>query len=104
MCSVCAVSFSSLRERASPRRVTRLVMMFVASPPRMTPMLAVVSSSMRPSFIAAMASAAILMAEMPYSGATPACDSRPWTRNSKWFAEGPFVKRKPGSSESKTRP
>ncbi len=52
-------------------------MMFVASPPRMTPMLAVVSSSMRKSFMFMIASAAMRMAEMPYSGATPACDSSP---------------------------
>ena len=40
-------------------------------------MLATVSSSMRPSGIAAIASAATLTASMPFSGSTPACALRP---------------------------
>ena len=78
--------------------------MLTAIPPSMTPIFAVVSWSMRPSFICAMPSAATWMALMPLSGQTPAWASRPWTRNSRRFAPGPRVKRKPTESLSNTKP
>ena len=53
--------------------------MFRASPPEMVPMLATVSSSIRPNGMAAMASAATLMALIPFSGSTPAWTFLPWT-------------------------
>ena len=53
-------------------------MMLRASPPVMVPMLATVSSSIRPRGIAAMASAATWTALTPFSGSTPACALRPW--------------------------
>ena len=43
----------------------------------MVPMLATVSSSIRPKVIAAIASAATWMALTPFSGSTPACALRP---------------------------
>ena len=52
--------------------------MLRASPPTNVPMFATVSSSIRPSCIAATASAATLMALMPFSGSTPACAFLPW--------------------------
>jgi hypothetical protein len=57
--SVCACNFSSLRLLASPWISTSLVTIFVASPPDIKPILAVVSSSILNNFILLMASAAI---------------------------------------------
>ena len=50
-----------------------------ASPLVIVPMFATVSSSIRPSGMAAIASAATFMALMPFSGSTPACTFFPWT-------------------------
>ena len=70
--SNCASSFSWSWLRAMPWSMTSPGTMFLASPPVMVPMLATVSSSMRPSGMAAMASAATFTALMPFSGSTPA--------------------------------
>ncbi len=51
--------------------------MLVPTPPRIIPMFALVSSSSRPSCMAAMALAAAWMALRPVSGSTPACAARP---------------------------
>ena len=53
-------------------------MMFRASPPVMMPMLATVSSSIRPRVIVEIARAAACTALTPFSGSTPACALRPW--------------------------
>src|SRR5215831_8560893 len=88
MCSVCASSFSTLRLRVSPSTTTRVGTMLVARPPWMRPRLAVVSASTRPSFMPAMASLAIWMAESPRSGQIPACASRPVTAKDSRLATG----------------
>ena len=51
--------------------------MLLASPPVNLPMFATVSSSILPSGIAAIASAATFIALIPFSGSTPACAARP---------------------------
>src|SRR5437763_1966255 len=78
--------------------------MLTARPPVMTPMLAVVSGSIRPSRIAAIASAATWMALTPRSGAIPACAARPRTTASMRLAPGARVKAKPTASLSNTSP
>ena len=83
MCSVCAVTLASSRLRASPEMTQRSATTLGAVPPATTPMLAVVSSSRRPSRIAATARAAATMALRPSSGAMPACAACPL--NSAWM-------------------
>ena len=51
--------------------------MLVPVPPEMSPTLAVVSLSMRPTSMWSMASAAIFTALTPFSGSKPACAERP---------------------------
>ncbi len=77
MAAFCASARSAYSERHSPASVQEAGTTFVALPPSMAPMLAVVASSRRPSGMASMAAAAMLMAEMPSSGTTPACAARP---------------------------
>jgi hypothetical protein len=55
---------------------------FRAVPPEMTPTLALVSSSTRPSRKSAIAREAAAMAERPSSGCMPACAAVPWKRKS----------------------
>src|SRR3954462_9229085 len=71
---------SSFSDRASASRVQRSGTMFVPSaPPWMLPTFAVVSGSIRPRRIAAIARAAARIALRPSSGRTPACAA--WPRN-----------------------
>jgi len=76
--SSCAASLSRSRLRASHSRRHRSGTTFVAVPPLTTPTFAVVSSSMRPTGMAAVARAAATIAERPFSGSMPACAARPW--------------------------
>src|SRR5687768_11011585 len=104
MWPVCASSPSTLRLRVSARSTTRFGMMLLAIPPSMRPMFAVVSASTRPRRMAAMASAATLMALMPCSGAIPACASSPCTVNCMRLAAGARVMSSWTPSQSRTRP
>ena len=67
----------SSRERASAVMVQRSAMTLVAVPPSTVPMLAVVSASMRPSGIRAIAFDAAMIALRPDSGVMPAWADRP---------------------------
>ena len=78
MAANCASSFAWSWLRAMPSRTAPAAITLRASPLVMVPMLATVSSSMRPSGIAATASAATRRALIPFSGSTPACAFRPW--------------------------
>ena len=72
-------TFSGSTERASASSRARSGTTFVEpAPPETEPTLAVVSSSMRPSGIAAMARAAASTALRPSSGRSPAWAARPW--------------------------
>ena len=62
--------------------------MFRAVPPRMRPTLALVTSSIRPSGMSAIARAAATIAERPSSGYMPACAARPWNVDSSSWAVG----------------
>src|SRR5438874_613251 len=104
MCSVCADRRARSWLRASPRTRTSSGTMLTARPPVITPTLAVVSASRRPSRIAAMASAATRIALTPCSGAMPAWAARPRTTTSIRFAPGARVKARPTASLSNTRP
>src|SRR5882724_667713 len=104
MWSVWAASRTRSWLRASPRTRTSSGMMLVARPPSMRPMFAVVSASMRPSRMLAIASAATRIALTPRSGAMPACAALPRTTTSRWLAPGARVKARPTASLSKTRP
>jgi len=75
-----AVAWS--RERHSARKLAFSGTPFRTMPPEMTPTLAVVWWSSRPSSSAAMARAAARMAEMPRSGSMPAWAARPVTSTS----------------------
>src|SRR6267378_2675333 len=88
MCSVWAARRARSWLRASPRTCTSSGMMLVARPPSMRPMFAVVSASIRPSRMPAIACAATWIALTPRSGAMPACAARPRTTTSMWFAPG----------------
>ena len=70
-------SARSSRLRASAVIEQRSATTLVAVPPSMVPMLAVVSGSMRPSGMRAIARAAARMALRPTSGAMPAWAARP---------------------------
>ena len=59
-------------ERHSPVISQRAATTFVARPPVTEPTFAVERASSRPNFIPAIASAAMVMALTPFSGATPA--------------------------------
>ena len=62
--------------------------MLRALPPRISPTFAVVSSSMRPSRISAIARAAAAIALRPCSGAMPEWASRPMKRASMLYCVG----------------
>ncbi len=76
----------------------------MARPPDMVPTLAVVSASIRPSRIAAIASAATRIALTPRSGAMPACEAMPRTTASTRCEPGARVNTNPTASLSKTSP
>ena len=80
MAAFCAPARSAKSERHSPASAHASGTTFVAQPPEIVPMLAVVASSMRPSGIAPTAAAAMAMADAPFSGSTPACAARPEKR------------------------
>ena len=67
----CSASLRSSCERASPTSRQESGTTFAAVPPSITPMFAVVSSSIRPSFISEIARAAAAIAERPSSGNMP---------------------------------
>ena len=71
ICFVWRSSLAILWLLASPVIFTRGVITFVAFPPFIIPIFAVVSKSILPSFIFDIASAATLMADIPLSGAAP---------------------------------
>ncbi len=76
-----------------------------ALPPLIRPMLAVVCSSMRPSFMAAIAAAAAAIALRPVSGAMPAWAATPWKSAASIFCEGARVTTSPtGPALSSTKP
>ena len=78
---------------------------FVAVPPRIVPMFAVVSASMRPSGMRAIARAAASMALRPASGTMPACAVRPTNVASSLRSDGAEATMPPTSPEwSKTKP
>ena len=68
--------------RNSPENDASSGTAFRTVPPLMMPTLKVVSSSSRPCGNWPMISAAMRMAESPFSGSTPACAARPFTRTS----------------------
>ncbi len=77
MWAVCAASSAASWLRTSPSMRQRSGTTLIALPPLIRPMLAVVASSMRPSFMAATADAAAAIALRPFSGAMPACAATP---------------------------
>ena len=76
------MSFRSSCERTSARNEHHSGTTLRAVPPLISPTLAVVSSSIRPSRKSAIARAAAAIAERPSSGYIPACAARPWNLTS----------------------
>ena len=105
MCPTWRARRSSSRLRASPRTVHHSGTMLIATPPSMTPTLAVVISSMRPRLMSAIARPAAAIALRPSSGAMPACAATPWNSATRLFCEGAAVITSPsGPLESNTKP
>ncbi len=77
ICFVWAASFSLWQLRASQNTSTQSGTIFVAIPPLIMPIFAVVSASILPDLILAIAIAAIVIALIPSSGASPACAALP---------------------------
>ena len=77
MWPIASEALASSIERASPSTRQRPGMTLAALPPSISPTLAVVSASRRPSRIAAIAAAAAAIALWPSSGRIPACASLP---------------------------